>query len=268
MTGARIGAAMLGAFVVLGVAGPWLAPFDPSAMDLPGRFAPMSAAHWLGTDQAGIDALSQLLWGARRALEVGAAVVAVSAAVGGLLGGAAGYLGGLLDDALTVVVDVLAAFPGLLLNLALVATVARPGTWVMVGALCANGWVGYARVARGQARALRDREHVVAAVALGASRRRVLVRHVLPGLRGPLVVQASLGLAGAILVEASLSYLGLGPQVDYTWGAMLSQGTTFLWRPGFLHYALAPGLAITWVVVGATLLGDGLAARLARRGGG
>jgi peptide/nickel transport system permease protein len=261
-----LGLVMVATFVVAGVAGPWLAPYDPTALDLAGRFQPASAAHWLGTDQSGADALSQLLWGARRALEVSVIVVAISATVGVTLGALAGYLGGWIDDLVMRLVDVLIAFPGILLNLAIVATVARPGLGVMIGALCANGWVGYARVARGQGLGLRGRDFVTAAVALGASRGRVLLRHVIPNLMGPVIVQVTFGLAAVILVEAALSFLGLGPQLDYTWGAMLSQGTTFLWKPGFVGYALAPGLAITWVVLGANLLGDGLRDRLDRAG--
>jgi peptide/nickel transport system permease protein len=263
--GARVGLVMLATFVVAGVFGPWLAPHDPTAIDLAARFRPISAAHWLGTDQSGVDTLSQLLWGARRALEVSVIVVAISATVGVTLGTLAGYLGGLVDELVMRVVDVLIAFPGILLNLAIVATVARPGIGVMIGALCVNGWVGYARVARGQALSLRERDYVAAARALGASGWRVMRRHVAPNLMGPVLVQLTFGLAGVIMVEASLSFLGLGPQVDYTWGAMLGQGTTFLWKPGFAHYALAPGLAITWVVLGANLLGDGLRDRLDRR---
>jgi peptide/nickel transport system permease protein len=150
------------------------------------------------------------------------------------------------------------AFPGILLNIAVVATVARPGLGVMIAALCVNGWVGYARVARGEVLALREREYITAAVAIGASHRRIMVRHLLPNILGPAFVQMAFAFGSVILVEATLSFLGLGPHPGYTWGAMLDQGTTFLWREGFLHYALIPGLAIAWVVMGANLLSDGL----------
>jgi peptide/nickel transport system permease protein len=139
---------------------------------------------------------------------------------------------------------------------------------VMIAALCANGWVGYARVARGQVLALREREYVVAAVALGASSRRVMLRHLIPNLMGPAIVQMTFGFGGVILVVASLAFLGIGPQIDYTWGAMLDQARTFLWRAGFLHYALVPGIAIMWVVIGANLLGDGLRDRYDPKGRG
>src|SRR5205085_1899597 len=139
------------------------------------------------------------------------------------------------------------AFPGILLNIAVVATVAQPGFGVVVAALCLNGWVGYARVARGQALSLRERDYVQAARALGAGNGRIMRRHVVPNLLGPVIVQISFGIGAVISVEAALSFLGLGAQVDYTWGAMLDQGTQFLWRSGYWYYAVVPGAAIAWV---------------------
>jgi peptide/nickel transport system permease protein len=255
------GIVMTATFFVLGIVGPWLAPDDPSRGSFaPG--APMSAAHWLGTDSKGVDTLSQLLFGARSALEISLSVVAISSTIGILIGTLAGWYRGVVDEIVMRVVDILMAFPGILLNIAIVATVAHPGVPVMIVALVVNGWVGYARVARGQVLALRERDYVAAAVALGASNSRVMFRHLVPNLMGPALVQMSFGFGGVILIEASLSFLGLGPQVDYTWGAMLEQGTTFLWRSGFAHYALIPGLAVTWVVIGANLMGDGLRDRL------
>jgi peptide/nickel transport system permease protein len=264
---AWIGFVMLGVFVILGVAGPWLAPYDvgPHALDLPHRFESSSAAHWLGTDATGRDTLSQLLWGARSALRLSAIVVAISATIGLSVGTIAGWFGGAIDEIIMRFVDILMAFPGILLNIAIVATVAQPGIGVMIVALCANGWVGYARVARGQVLALRERDYIAAAVSLGASNRRVMFRHLIPNLMGPALVQMSFGFAGVILIEASLSFLGLGPQVDYTWGAMLYQAGTFLFHQNqgwVVTYTLVPGLAIMWVVLAANLLGDGLRDRL------
>ncbi len=258
----RIGLAMLALFVALGVLGPYLAPFDPRAIDLAHRFAPMSGTHWLGTDSKGLDTLSLLLWGARSALEISLVVVAITSTIGIAVGTIAGWFGGVVDEILMRIVDVLMAFPGILLNIAVVATVRDPGLPVVIAALCLNGWVGYARVARGQVLALREREFVQAAVAIGASHRRVMFHHLLPNLVGPALVQLTFSFGGVILVEASLSFLGLGPQVDYTWGAMLDQARTFLWKPGYSAYVLIPGLAIMWVVIGANLLGDGLRDRL------
>jgi hypothetical protein len=151
----------------------------------------------------------------------------------------AGYARGMVDEVIMRMVDIFLAFPGLLLNIAIVAVVAKPGLPVFIAALCANGWVGYARVARGQVLSLRERDYVMAARALGASTPRILYRHIAPNLIAPLLVQMSLSFGNVIAAEASLSFLGLGPQVDHTWGAMLEQGTSFLWKPGFRHYALA-----------------------------
>jgi peptide/nickel transport system permease protein len=264
-TSAWVGAVMLGVFVLAGLLGPLIAPYDVDklAQDLPNRFHGPSAEHWLGTDSNGIDALSQLLWGARSALELSAIVVAISFTIGVAVGTVAGWFRGVVDEILMRFVDILMAFPGLLLNIAIVATVARPGIGVMILALCANGWVGYARVARGQVLALRERDYVTAAVALGATNRRVMWHHLVPNLMGPALVQMSFGFGGIILVEATLSFLGLGPQVDYTWGSMLDQARTFLWKSDWVRvYTLVPGLAIMWVVLGANLLGDGLRDRL------
>ena len=262
---AWVGCVMLAVYVILGIAGPWLAPYDLGVphVELQHQFEPGSAAHWLGTDASGRDTLSQLLWGARSALALSVIVVALSSVVGLGIGTVAGWFGGAVDEVVMRVVDILMAFPGILLNIAIVATVARPGVPLTIAALCANGWVGYARVARGQVLALRERDHVAAAVALGASHRRVMLRHLIPNLLGPAMVQMSFGLGSVILIEASLSFLGIGPQLDYTWGAMLDQARNFLWNTTWVRvYAVVPGLAITWVVLGANLFGDGLRDRL------
>jgi peptide/nickel transport system permease protein len=254
----RIGMVMVGVFIILGIIGPWIAPYDPEVLHLHDRFAPMSGTHWLGTDVTGVDALSQLFHGARVALQISIVVVIVSATVGVAIGTIAGWFRGAVDELLMALVNILMAFPGILLNIAIVATVSKPGIGMMITALCINGWVGYARVARGEVLALRERDFVLAAVALGASHRRIMLRHLIPNILGPAFVQMSFGFGSVILIEATLSFLGLGPQVSYTWGSMLDQGTTFIWRPGYLHYALIPGIAITWVVLGANLLSDGL----------
>jgi len=259
---AKVGAVMLAVFVLAGVFGPWIAPYDVSsttAIDLPSRFQGISAAHWLGTDSRGEDTLSQLLWGARAALVLSVIVVAISATIGLAVGTVAGWYRGIVDEVLMRIVDILMAFPGILLNIAIVATVDRPGEGIMIAALAANGWVGYARVARGQVLALRERDYVTAAVALGATNGRVMWRHLVPNLMGPALVQMSFAFGAVILVEATLSFLGLGPHVDYAWGTMLDQARTFLWKSDWVKlYTLVPGIAIMWVVMAANLLGDGL----------
>jgi len=262
---AWIGLVMLAVYLLAGIFGPLVAPYDLGLphVELEHQFEAGSAAHWLGTDASGRDTLSQLLWGARSALELSVIVVAISSVVGLGVGTIAGWYGGVVDEIVMRLVDVLMAFPGMLLNIAIVATVAHPGVPLTIAALCANGWVGYARVARGQVLALRERDYVAAAVALGASNRRVMVHHLVPNLLGPAMVQMSFGLGSVIIVEASLSFLGIGPQLDYTWGAMLDQARNFLWNTEWVRiYAVVPGVAITWVVLGANLVGDGLRDRL------
>ncbi len=257
---AWVGAVMLAVFVVLGVIGPWIAPYPVgvAAVDQAPQFLSPSAAHWLGTDENGVDALSQLLHGARAALQLSVIVVTICALIGVTLGVIAGYFRGIVDEVIMRVIDVLMGFPGILLNIAIVATVAEPGVGLVIAALIVNGWVGYARVARGQVLSLRERDYVAAARAIGASDLRIMMRHIVPNLMAPIMVQMTFGFGGIILIEASLSFLGLGPQTDHTWGAMLDQGRSFIFKPGYSHYAFAPGLAIAWVVLAANLLGDGL----------
>lgn len=261
---AWVGAAMLAVFVFLGLFGPLLAPspVGVAAVDQAPQFLAPSWSHWLGTDENGVDALSQLLHGARSALVLSAIVVTTCAILGVTIGVMAGYFRGVVDELVMRVVDILMAFPGILLNIAIVATVARPGLGLVVAALIANGWVGYARVARGQVLSLRERDYVQAARATGASDARIMSRHVVPNLMAPIMVQMTFAFGGVILVEASLSFLGLGPQTDHTWGAMLDQGRNLMFKPGYGHYIVAPGLAIAWVVLAANLLGDGLRDRL------
>ena len=262
---AWVGMVMLGVFVLAGVFGPVIAPYDLGVNHdtSAAAFAQSSANHWLGADSNGRDTLSQLLWGARSALVMSAIVVGISATIGLTLGTIAGWYRGAVDEILMRFVDILMSFPGILLNIAIVATVARPGIGLVIAALCANGWVGYARVARGQVLALRERDYVTAAVALGASGPRVMFRHLIPNLMAPAVVQITFGFGGVILIEAALAFLGLGPQVDYTWGAMLDQSRQLIMLTDWVKfYTLVPGLAIMWVVLGANLLGDGLRDRL------
>jgi peptide/nickel transport system permease protein len=250
------GAALVVIFLLAALVGPLLAPHSPVAQDLDQVLAPASASHPLGTDENGSDLLSMVLHGARLALLTAGLTVLLCLTIGSLIGATAGYFGGWVDEVVMRVVDVLLAFPGILLNLAIVALVQRPSVGFVIFALTVNGWVGYARVARGQTLAVREREYVLAARAAGAGFPRILLRHILPSIMGPLIVQATFGFGGIILIEASLSFLGLGPAIPYTWGSLLSQGTTYLWRSA--HLAAVPGAAIAIVVLGCNLLGDGL----------
>ncbi len=253
---AWVGAGLIALFLLAALVGPFLAPHSPTDQRLDQILAGPSADHWLGTDENGVDVLSALLHGARLALLISAVVVAICATVGTALGVLAGYYRGAVDEIVMRVVDVLLAFPGILLNIAIVALIARPGVGVMIFALTLNGWVGYARVARGQVLSVREREYVSAARASGAGGVRIMLRHILPNILSPILVQMTFAFGGVILVEASLSFLGLGPQLGYTWGALLDQGTTYLWKTQRL--ALIPGAAIMVVVLGSNLLGDGL----------
>lgn len=254
--GPAVGLALLALFFFAALAGPLLAPYGPETQNLGHLLEKPSHAHWLGTDENGCDVLSQLLWGARLAAGISLTVVALCLVIGIAIGTIAGYFGGAVDEVIMRTVDVLLAFPGILLNLAIVAMVPSAGVGVFIFAITINGWVGYARVARGQVLQVREREFVQAARALGASPWRIMARHVVPNTLSPLIVQATFGFAGVILVEASLSFLGLGHLHNYSWGSLLSQGTTYLWRTQ--HLAMAPGIAIALVVLACNLVGDGL----------
>ncbi len=255
-----LGVVLVALFVLAAVFGPLIAPHDPAHIDLAHEYARPSFAHPLGTGDNGTDVLSVLLYGARLAGTIGFLVVALSVLVGTLVGALAGYRGGALDHAVTGVADLVQSFPSVVLNVALLAVVARPGVLHLVVALIANGWVIYARVARGQTLAIREREYIQAARALGMSDARILLRHVLPNLGGPLVIQATSGLGGAILAESTLSFLGLGPGKAASWGALLDQGSSVLLR--FPHVALFAGGTIAATVLGFNLAGDWLRDRL------
>ena len=258
--GPLVGGLLVGLFLLLAIFGPLFAPDSPTAQHLDQLLQGPSRVHLLGTDENGCDVLSQALYGARLAAMLSMVVVGLSLLFGMTYGIVAGYFGGVVDEVMMRIVDILMAFPGILLNLAIVALVAKPGPAHLVFALLANGWVGYARVARGQVLEVREREFVQAARGLGVPTPRILWRHVAPNIMAPLVVQATFGFAGVILIEASLSFLGVGRLQSYSWGALLSQGTTYLWRTQ--HLAVVPGLCIAMVVLGCNLLGDGLRDRL------
>jgi peptide/nickel transport system permease protein len=235
-------------------------PYDPAAQVLAMRLEGPSAAHWFGLDELGRDIFARVLAGARISLLVGLVVVGVSSTVGIALGSAAGYFGGRVDEAISRVIDVLLAFPGLLLAIALVA-VLGPSLTNVVLALSLIGWVGYARLVRGQVLRIRELEFVQAARALGATTPRILLRHVVPSTLPAVTVQATLGMGGAILAEAALSFLGLGVQPPTpSWGTMLNYGRGHLLDAP--HLTVFPGIAIAALVLGFNFLGDGLRDRL------
>jgi peptide/nickel transport system permease protein len=254
------GACVVGLAVLAAVIGPWLVPYDPSAQELALRLEGPSRLHWLGLDELGRDILARVMAGARISLFVGLVVVSVSASIGAVMGSLAGYYGGIADEAVSRVIDILLAFPGLLLAIALVA-VLGPSLTNVVLALSLIGWVGYARVVRAQVLQAREFEYVAAARAIGAATPRILIRHVLPAALPALTVQATLGMGGAILSEAALSFLGLGVQPPTpSWGAMLNYGRVHVLDAP--HLTVFPGLMIAFVVLGLNLLGDSLRDRL------
>jgi peptide/nickel transport system permease protein len=252
----KVGAAIVLLAVLAALLGPWVTPFDPSSQELALRLARPTVHHPFGLDELGRDILSRVLAGARISLIVGVTVVGISTLVGVLLGSIAGYFGGWVDDAISRSVDVLMAFPGILLAIALVA-VLGPSLRNVVFALSVIGWVGYARLVRGQVLRAREFEFVQAARALGASTGRILLRHVIPTTLPAVMVQATLGMAGAILAEAALSFLGLGVQPPTpSWGTMLNGGRLHLLDAP--HLTIFPGAAIALLVLGFNFLGDGL----------
>jgi peptide/nickel transport system permease protein len=245
--------------VLVALFAPVIATHPIGDTDLLARFKGPSAAHWLGTDATGRDIFSRVVFGARISLQVGLIVVAVSAVVGTVIGALAGYYGGWIDRIVSgYLFNVFLAFPGLLLAIAMVAFLGA-GLNKLILALCVIGWVGYARVMRGQVLKVREYDFVQAARALGARDWRILLFHVLPNAVQPLIVQASLGMAGAVLSEASLSFLGLGvPPPAPSWGVMLEEARDLATLSRAPHAMLAPGLAIALTVLAFNFLGDGL----------
>ncbi len=254
---ATAGAAMILVFVVLALFAPWIAPQDPAQIDLPARLAGPSASHWFGTDELGRDILSRIIYGARISMLVGTCVVAASLTLGLIFGSIAGYYGGFLDRFLNVIVmNAFMSFPGILLAIAFVAFLG-PGLFNVILALSIGGWVGYARLVRAQVLAVREREYIEAARALGASDARIIVRHILPNIIQPVIVQAAIGMAGAILAEATMSFLGLGvPPPTATWGSMLNDARSHLFDAP--HLVLFPAAAVMLAVLSFNFVGDGL----------
>jgi peptide/nickel transport system permease protein len=259
-----VGGAIVAILIVAALFGPALANHDPLAIHLSSALAGPSFAHPFGCDALGRDVFARVMWGARLSLGVSVSVVFLSLVAGGLIGGAAGLAGGRIDNLVMRAVDIVLAFPGILLAIAM-AAILGPGLIDLVIALTAMGWTGYARVVRGEVLSLREREYVHAANALGARPGRVLIRHMLPAVAGPVAVQATFGIGGIIGAEAALSFLGLGvlPPTP-SWGNMLDAGREFLLIAP--HLTTAPGVAIGLAILGFNLLGDGLAALAGRSG--
>lgn len=249
-----IGALVVGAWVAVAATVDWWLPHDP--LELVGRrLRPPSAAHWLGTDALGRDVLSRTLKGAQYSIPIAVIVVALAALIGSALGAVAGFLGGLVDAAVMRLVDVTLAFPPILLAMAVAASLG-PGLEMAAIAMVVVWWPVYARLMRAQVLEVREREHVEAAKAAGASRARILTRHILPLCWTPALINATIDFGQVVLLAASLSFIGLGavpPTPE--WGSMISDGAV---RFYYWWIAFGPGLAILSIVLGFNFLGDGL----------
>ncbi|WP_339104550.1 ABC transporter permease [Haloterrigena salinisoli] len=242
-----------------------LAPYDPAEMYVGPTNAGPSPAHPFGTDWAGRDQFSRVLVGGRFSLSIGVVAVALALIVGVPLGAIAGYFGGWVDEIIMRLVDILYAFPFLVLAIAVVAVVGR-GYWNVVAALALTGWIGYARLLRGEILSVREREYVTAAKALGTPDRIIIARHVVPNAVAPVVVQATLNVGTVVLTAAALGFLGLGLEPSTAeWGSMLADGRDAI-ASGHWHLTAFPGLAIFLFVMAINLVGDGINDALDPRG--
>jgi len=253
----RWGLALAVLLVFVALAAPLLAPYDPTAQNLPARLLGPGAGHWMGTDDLGRDILSRIIYGTRISMLVAVSVVLGAGAVGLAIGALAGYIGGWFDHIVNVVlINAFLSFPGILLAIAFAAFMG-PGIDKVILALVITGWAGYARLARAQILQAKEMEYVLAARSLGASPARILLRHLLPNIMQPLLVQGTIAMAGAILAESTLSFLGLGVLAPMpSWGAMLNDARSHLFDAP--HMVIFPALAVMAAVLAFNLLGDAL----------
>jgi len=254
---ARWGIALTLILIIGALAAPWLAGNDPVSQNLPARLSSPSLTHWMGTDELGRDIFARVLYGARVSMSVSIGVVLGSGLVGLAIGSLAGYFGGWLDRLVNIVlINAFLSFPGILLAIAFAAFMG-PGIGKVILALTITGWAGYARLARAQILQAKEMEYVLAARSLGASHLRILVRHLIPNILQPILVQATIAMAGAILAESTLSFLGLGVLAPMpSWGAMLNDARSHLFDAP--HMVLFPALAVMTAVLAFNLLGDAL----------
>jgi peptide/nickel transport system permease protein len=243
--------------LIVALAAPWLAPYDPIAQNLPARLVAPTAAHWMGTDELGRDILSRVIYGTRVSMLVSVSVVFGAGIIGLAIGSVAGYFGGWFDRLVNIVlINAFLSFPGILLAIAFAAFLG-PGLDKVILALVVTGWAGYARLARAQVLQAKEMEYVLAARSLGASHTRILIRHLLPNIIQPLLVQGTIAMAGAILAESTLSFLGVGVLAPMpSWGAMLNDARGHLFDAP--HLVIFPALAVMTAVLAFNLLGDAL----------
>jgi peptide/nickel transport system permease protein len=251
------GCAVFAFFLLCALIAPRIAPDDPAKLDLSSRLLPPSARHWFGTDELGRDEFSRTLYGSRVSLTVAIAVVGLSLALGLTLGMLAGFYGGFVDTTINIYLsNAFLSLPGILLAITLVAFLG-PSLFNLVIALALAGWVNYARLVRAQVLSVKRREYIQAARSLGATDLHLMLRHILPNILQPLLVQAAVGMAAAVLAEATLSFLGLGIQPPTpTWGAMLNDARSHLFESPYLMFF--PAVALALCVLSFNLIGDGL----------
>lgn len=255
-----VGAAIVLAWVVVALAAPWLAPFDPIAQDLSATLEPPGVGHWLGTDNFGRDIFSRIIWGARIDLQMGVFGVLFPFLIGTAIGAVSGYAGGILDTLIMRLLDVTMSFPFFVLIIAIVATLG-PGLISFFIALALVGWVSYARLVRAQFLVMKGADFVLAARCLGYGHGRIVFRHILPNAIMPAVVFSMSDAVIDILLGSSLSYLGLGIQPPTAeWGVMIAEGQSFIASAWWISFF--PGLAIICLAIGFSMLADGLAERL------
>lgn len=252
----KVGLIAITVIMLVSLAAPLVAPFDPNETDLLLRLSGPSAEHWLGVDHLGRDVLSRLLYGGRLALYIALITVVVTAAVGTLVGAASGRVGGLLDEATMRFVDLSLGFPDFILALVIVALLG-PGFWSLILALSVLGWTPFARLVRGQTLSINSQQFVEAAEALGCSRWFIITRHVVPHTMNPVLAMSFLRFGHRLIAIGALSYLGLGVQPpNADWGAMIADAQPFMQREPWL--IIFPGLAIFLSALAVTLAGQGL----------
>ena len=235
---------------------PWIAPYDPSTIDLTQVLAAPSSAHPFGTDQLGRDVLSRMIWGARISLKVGFVATGIAILIGAILGAVSGYYGRWVDAVIMRFVDIMLCFPAFFLILAVIA-ILEPSIWNIMIIIGLTGWMGITRLVRADFTSLKERDFVLAARVIGASDLRIIFIHILPNAMASILVAATLGVAGAILTESALSFLGIGVQPPTpSWGNILTAGKDNIDIAWWL--SLYPGLAILITVLGYNLLGEGI----------
>jgi len=253
---ALAGCVLVLSLFVVSLLAPWLAPYDPNAIDLKNILAPPTAAHWFGTDQLGRDVCSRMIWGAGISLKVGFVATGIAIVIGTILGAVAGYYGGWVDGLIMRFVDIMLCFPTFFLILAVIALL-EPSIWNIMIIIGITGWMGITRLVRADFISLKQRDFILAARAIGAGDLRIIFVHMLPNAMASILVTATLGVAGAILTESALSFLGIGVQPPTpSWGNILTAGKDNIDIAWWL--SLYPGLAILLTVLGYNLLGEGI----------